>query len=318
MITGSRRLWTAIQAVLLVATLVWVARALSRQWGDVRAVAAATDVRWGWVILASLIVLATYAMLIQSWRMLLAGWGGQLHYGAAVRIWTIANLGRYVPGKLWSVGALGLLANRQGVSGVTAAAAAILGTLLNVGAGFGILALSGARALGAFDPWLQLVSWTISAVFVVGTILLPSLLPPVLRRIARWRGQPPMDTHLPSGTLWAATAINAVSWVCYGLAFAAFARGVAPQVLGSLPLFIVIWTASYLTGYLFLFAPGGIGVREVVMTGGLVSLGLAGSADATWIALSSRAWLTVCELLPGLTALLLTPLAARAVADRVD
>ena len=310
--TGNRRrVWLAVQALLLVATLGWTARALVRQWDDVRVVAAATDLRWGWIVLASVIVLATYAMLIQSWRMLLGGWGGQLSFGSAARIWTIANLGRYIPGKLWSIGALGMLANRAGVSGVAAAGAAILGTALNVGAGFGILALSGARSLGAFAPWLQFASLAVAAAFVVGTVMLPQILPSVIRRVNQWRGLPPMETQLPAGTLWLATGINAVSWLCYGLAFAAFARGVAPQILADPWLFIVIWTASYLSGYLILFAPGGIGVREGVMVGGLVSLGLASSADATWIALASRLWLTVWEVLPGLVALLLAPLSAR-------
>ncbi|MBL0172390.1 MAG: flippase-like domain-containing protein [Gemmatimonadaceae bacterium] len=315
---GTRRVWITVQAVLLMATLVWVARALAEQWDSVRAVAAATQVQWGWVLFASLIVLATYAMLIQSWRLLLSGWGGHLRYGSAVRIWTIANLGRYLPGKLWSVGALGVLAKREGVSGVTAAGAAILGTLLNLGAGFGILALSGTRALGAFSPWLQIISLAISAAFVLGTLLLPRLLPSVLARVAAWRGLPPLETHLPAGTLWIATGINAASWVCYGVAFAAFARGVAPQVLATPSLFIVVWTASYLMGYVVLFAPGGIGVRDAAMTGGLIALGLASSPDATWIALTSRVWLTVWEILPGLLALLLAPRWARSEIGRAD
>jgi len=318
MIGNRRRIWMAVQAVLLIATLVWIARALAHQWDEIRAVAAATELQWGWILLASLIVLATYAMLIQSWRLLLAGWGGHLRYGAAVRIWTIANLGRYLPGKLWSVGALGVLAKREGVSAVTAAGAAILGTLLNIGAGFGILAVSGTRALGAFNPWLKFASLGISVAFVVGTLLLPRILPPFLHRIAVWRGLPPLETHLPAGTLWTATGINAASWACYGLAFAAFTRGVAPQVLASPSLFIVIWTASYLMGYVVLFAPGGIGVRDAAMTGGLIALGLAGSADAAWIALASRVWLTVWEILPGLVALLLAPLSARSVIGRAD
>ncbi len=313
-----RRLWSAVQALLLVATLTWVARALFRQWDDVRAVAAASQLRWGWIVLASAIVLATYAMLIASWRLLIAGWGGQLRYGAAVRIWTIANLGRYVPGKLWSVGALGLLARKEGVSGVTAAGAAILGTLLNVGAGIGILALSGSRVLAVFQPWMQVVAIIVSAGFVLGTLLLPRLLPPVLGAVARWRGVSPPDAALPAGTLWAATGINAVSWLGYGLAFAAFTRGVAPQVIVIPSLFIVIWTASYLGGYLALFAPAGIGVRDVALTGGLVALGLAGSAEATWITLASRVWLTVLEVAPGLLALMSAPLLARTTSGRVN
>ena len=297
-----RRLWTAAQFVLLTATLGWAGLAVRSQWSAVRHSWQATDVHWGWVGAASVIVLGTYATLIQSWRMLVGGWGGRLPFAAATRIWTIANLGRYIPGKLWSVGALGV--------------PAILGTLLNIGAGFGIMALSSSRVLSMFKPWLQTVSVAVSIAFGVGTLLLPWILPPVLRRVAFWRSQPPPERQLPAGTLWIATGINALSWVLYGLAFAAFARGVAPQVIASPALFIVIWAASYLGGYLVLFAPGGIGVRDVVLTGGLIALGLANSADATLLALASRVWLTVLEILPGVLALLWSPLAPRAESRR--
>lgn len=307
--------WTLIQLSLLVATLIWAGRALVQQWSALTVAAATMQVAWSWVALASLIVLGTYAMLIGAWRLLLAGWGSDLRFPAAVRIWTIANLGRYLPGKVWSVGALGLLARREGVSGSAAAGAAILGTMLNIGAGFGVLALSGAQVLGVFRPWLQTAAITVSVAFLLGTALLPLLLPVVLRRVAAWRGTVPVSQQLRARTLWAATAINIASWCGYGLAFATMARGVTPQISAQADahpaLFIVIWTASYLSGYLVLLVPGGIGVREAVMSGGLVALGLAAPADATLLALASRVWLTVWELLPGLVALAATPGALR-------
>ena len=52
------------------------------------------------------------------------------------------------------------------------------------------------------------------------------------------------------------------------------------------------------------------------ITGGLVSLGLASTGDAALLALTSRLWLTVLEILPGLVALLLASIAARPVAPR--
>lgn len=305
MTTPRRLAWKGAQLLLLAATLYWAATALAKQWNGVRAVAIDTHVQWSWVLLASLIVLATYAALVQSWRMLLAGWGGHLGFWAAARIWTIANLGRYIPGKLWSVGALGVLASKEGVSGVAAAGAAILGTLLNIGAGFGILALSGTRTLGAFDPWLQATAVGASVAFVGGVAVLPWILPPILQRLAAWRGMATTSQHLPARTLWLSTVINGLSWVGYGLAFLAFTRGVAPNVVGPAPVFIGVWTASYLIGYLFLFAPGGVVVREVAMASALVALNLAGAPEATFLALASRLWLTVWELLPGLLSLLI-------------
>lgn len=306
MSTMKRRVILALQIVVLAAVLYWVFTAIAAQWSDVKTTLRQTDIQWRWIGLSSAMVLATYAMLVHSWRMLMTGWGSSLPYWTSVRIWTIANLGRYVPGKLWSIGALSVLAKREGVSGVAAAGAAILGTLLNIGAGFGIMAFSSAQTLGAISPWLQRVAILVSVAFVVGTLLLPRLLPPILRRVARWKGLRTIEQHLPTRTLWAATAINALSWLCYGAAFAMFARGITPQIVATPFQFVVIWTASYLSGYLFFLIPGGFGVRESVMIGGFGALGLAGTADATLLTAASRIWLTLLEIAPGLCALLLS------------
>lgn len=303
--TGTRRrLFAIVQWVLIIVALGWAFHALGAQWSHVRDAMRNVDIQWWWIILSSAIVLATYAMLIQSWRILLSGWGCRLPFVAAVRIWTIANLGRYIPGKVWSIGALGVMAKQEGVSGMAAAGAAILGTLLNIGAGFGIMALSGSRSLGAIEPWLQRVALVVSVAFVTGTLLLPHVLPVVLNRVARWKGLPEITQQLPARTLWISTAMNGLSWVFYGLAFTVLAKGVTPQIVASPALMILIWTASYLSGYLMFLIPGGIGVREVAMIGAIVALGLGSTADATLLTLASRVWLTMLELTPGLLALL--------------
>ncbi|MCC6243805.1 MAG: flippase-like domain-containing protein [Gemmatimonadaceae bacterium] len=299
MTTAKQWTWRGVQFVVVALVLHWAAQTLASQWSDVSALSANSSIEWTWVGLASVIVLGTYAMLIQSWRMLLAGWGGRLSFWQAARIWTIANLGRYVPGKLWSIGALGVMAKREGVSGVSAASAAILGTLLNIGAGFGILALSGSQTLRAISPRIGSAATVVAVLFIIGTLALPRVLPPILKRIAAWRSVSLPPSMLPARTLWSATAMNAASWVCYGLAFFAFAKGVTPQVVASPLLFVVIWTASYLSGYLALIVPGGIGVREMAMGGAIVTLALGGAADATYLALTSRVWLTVWEIAPG-------------------
>jgi uncharacterized membrane protein YbhN (UPF0104 family) len=64
--------------------------------------------------------------------------------------------------------------------------------------------------------------------------------------------------------------------------------------------YLAVFTGSYLAGYLALFAPGGIGVREVVLVTAMVQYGLATTAQAEVIAFASRLWLTVLEIVPGL------------------
>ena len=56
---------------------------------------------------------------------------------------------------------------------------------------------------------------------------------------------------------------------------------------------VAVFTASYLAGFLALFAPGGLGVRESVFI--LMLQGPVGPAAATALALASRVLLTITE-----------------------
>lgn len=304
--------WRAVQLLLLLALFVFIARSMSEQQEKLRDAASAITVDWSLVAAASAIVLATYAALIQSWRVLMTGWGSSLSYSAAVRTWTIANLGRYIPGKVWSVGALVVLAQREGVSPVAATGAAVLGTLINIGAGFGVVAVTGSVVLDALGVGYRSVAWIGSALFVVGVVALPWVLPVVLRFIAARRPTLSMpERDLPHHAIWLAVAINIASWAGYGAAFMLLSRAILPDVSGALAAFVAIWTASYLVGYLFLIAPGGIGAREGALVAAFLALGLAGSAEAAILAAASRLWLIILEVLPGLVSLALAPKARR-------
>lgn len=301
---------------LLAITFGFITWSLRGQWQELRASATSIHVAWSWVGAATLVVLGTYAALIHSWRMLLGSLSHQratrLDFGVAARIWTIANLGRWVPGKVWSVGALGVLAAREGVSGTAAAGAALLGTLLNIGAGFAVTVLTGAAQLDAVRPGLRVATEVAAVLFAVGVLALPRLMPGLLRAVARWRGTPSLTeaatTPLSARTLWSATLINALSWVGYGVAFGLFARGVTPGISSNPGVFIAVFSASYLIGYLALFAPGGIGFREYALVALLVAFGVAGKGDAVILSAASRVWLTVLEVLPGVISLFwLTP-----------
>lgn len=312
------RVAALVQVAVLVAALGFAGRALAGQWHEVRSVASGLHVDAWWTLAGSALVLLTHVSLVQAWRMLLSAWDTAPSFWRSARIWSISNFGKYVPGKVWSIGALSVLAGREGVSGVAAAGAAVLGTLLNIGTGFGIVALSGARVLGAIHPWMQKLALAGAACFAVGVLLLPRLLPPFLRWLTARRGLTPADRQLSARTLWTVTAINAIAWVGYGLAFAAFARGVTPNVAGAAVAFITVYTASYLWGYLVLVAPGGLGVREVALAAMLVALGMATTPEAAVLAFASRVWITLLEIGPGLVALAMTPRLERMAPGRTS
>jgi hypothetical protein len=98
----------------------------------------------------------------------------------------------------------------------------------------------------------------------------------------------------PAGAVAFGLVANAIAWIGYGAALWLLARGLLPGAgLGLMPA-IAVFTASYLAGFLALFAPGGIGVREGVFI--LMLQGPIGIGAATALALASRVLLTVTEL----------------------
>ena len=116
---GSRIPLRRALAIAFAAAVLWFGgRTLLAQWEAVRGVRAAHPVQWGGVLFASVLTLGSYAVLIETWRRTVAAWGGAIGYAAAARIWLVSNLGRYVPGKIWQIGAMSVLAERAGTLSV--------------------------------------------------------------------------------------------------------------------------------------------------------------------------------------------------------
>jgi glycosyltransferase 2 family protein len=224
---------------------------------------------------------------------MLAGWGQRLDGWTAARIWTVSSLGKYLPGKVWAIAGMALLAQRAGIAAWAATGSAVVLQVLAIGTGAAVAGLTGRQAIAAADPRLGAVLGVLIAGAVAGVALL--LWPAFLRRLLRLaapdaeaRGTPPV-----AGIAFGIVA-NLVAWLGYGLALWLLARGLLPSAGLDPALAIAVFTASYLAGFLALFAPGGIGVREGLFI--LMLQGPLGIAAATALALASRVLLTITEL----------------------
>jgi glycosyltransferase 2 family protein len=279
-----RWLW-ALQATVTVAVLVLVGRALARNWAEFRSLKVTLDVQPGWLALAALVVFFTYALYIESWRRLLAGWGQRIPFRAAARAWCLANLGRYLPGKIWSVAGLVVLAERAGVHGGAAAASAFASQALILGAGAAVVAAATPRATSA----VRLVAAVLVAVATVGALVWK----PTANRLGRLlnSGTPLAPLH-PSAVA-AAASLMIGGWLTYGLAFWLLARGILPGAALPLTTAAGAFALGYLLGMLALFAPGGVGVRELVLVGLLTPH--LGSGGAVAVSVGSRVLLTLTE-----------------------
>ncbi len=289
--------WGAqIAVVATVAVMVW--RTIARHWDEFRSLHLSLTLEPGWIALSVLAVFVTYAIQIESWRRLLAGWSQHLPYGRAARIWLLVNLGRYIPGKVWSVAGLIALAQRAGVETWAAGASAFAIQAVGVGTA---AAVAAAATPSAASP-LRLGAAALAAAATIGILAWPM----AARWLAGLAGQAAASQFrpLPLSAVAGSAVLTLLSWITYGVAFWLLARGLGLPATLSLPTAAGVFALGYIFGLLALFAPGGVGVRELTFIGLLTPA--LGSGGAVALSVGSRVLLTVAEALAPLGALLIT------------
>jgi hypothetical protein len=290
-----RNAFVAAQWLFAAAIIYSAVRALNGQWRLAGERLASIQIGWSWLGLATAIVFLTYALLIETWRRVLMASGEKLPFRVAARIWFVSNLGKYVPGKVWSIAAMTVMAREQSVSPLMAAGSSILIQLLSVATGIGVVLIAGSQAVE--HRAIAVIVLVLLLVFVASA---PMLLPAGARLVASLTGKQIELPAIASTTVWAAALRSAISWIAYGIAFQFFVRGILGSSAGGTMSYIAVYAASYIIGFLALFAPGGAVVRESALVTGMVRLGLSSQPDALAVAIASRLWLTVLEILPGL------------------
>jgi hypothetical protein len=274
-----------------------VVASLGRSWTELMAAGVALAWRPGPALLAAGVVLATYAMLIETWRRVLGGWQQRLSYRDAARIWAVSNLGRYLPGKVWAVAGMAALAQQAGIAPWAAAGSAIILQALAVGTAAAVV----AATVPAAAPGVSLIA---AAIVAAGTIAAVSW-PPLARRLFRLVPRLGMLDAPPvrPGALALGAAVTLAAWITYGLALKLWAAGTLAAGATGLDLGTAAgaFTASYVIGLLAVFAPGGVVVREGVMF--TLLQGPIGPGNALALALGSRVLLTVTEITAALAGL---------------
>jgi hypothetical protein len=281
-----------LQWLLGLAIVGFAVRSLVRNWGELSAQPLDWNVEPGWLVLSALVVWLMYGLLIAAWRMMLTAWGRGLDFWSAARIWTVSSLGKYVPGKVWAVAGMAVMAQRAGVGAVPATGSAVILQVLAIGTGAAVAALTGWSSLRTAYPGAEtgLAALLALSVAAAGVLLWPGS----VRRVLRVAVPDATAVTPPGGAVLFGIAANTFAWLGYGVALWLLARGLLPGAGLGLLRAIAVFTASYLAGFLALFAPGGIGVREGVFI--LMLQGPIGIGAATALAIASRLLLTVTEL----------------------
>lgn len=186
----------------------------------------------------------------------------------------VGQLGKYIPGSVWSIGAQAGLARRDNVPARVTVAAGLLFLGYHVDTAV-LLGASTLLAGGLDSPWPAWVSWIALVVAMVG------LLPPVVRLAARRVAG--RDVRLVGKDTAATVVLMSIAWSAYALALVLFSPGTPWRDLTALG---GAFAAAYAVGVVVVFAPAGVGAREAMLV--LLLAPITGVAQATALALLAR------------------------------
>ncbi|HEY3934734.1 MAG TPA: lysylphosphatidylglycerol synthase domain-containing protein [Gemmatimonadales bacterium] len=286
--------WRVMQAVAGAVILFFLVKGTIRDWGKVREQRIEWHLRWEFIIAALIVTWAMYGILIWGWRAVLSGWRERLRIVDAARIWSVSSLGKYIPGKIWSIAGMALMAQQRGVSATAATGSAVIMQLVSLATGAMLaLALAGTdllnRLVGGFGATAAIVLATVALVLAIGLTS-----PSVTRRIGFLLGRPDVIRPVDPSALAAALFANLVAWAGYGISLQLLLLGTLRGVDLPWATATGAFAASYVLGYIVLFLPAGIGVRDLALY--LLLRDTIGDAPALAIAAASRVALTVNEI----------------------
>lgn len=250
--------------------------------------------------MSCVVLVGGYILSAALWGRIVRDLGGPaLPLVTSVRLFMIANLGRYVPGKIWQIAGLAYLAKREGVPASVATGAAVLGqgVALLAATLIGLGAILGRTELWRWLGWPGSAAGLGLAVAIVAVVSIPRIFHRIVAgwfRLTRSELPQEMSRRRNFGLRW--LMLYVLNWGVYCVAFwllyLSFAEWRTFMQVG--PAF----AAAYVMGYLALFAPAGAGIRE----GFLVVLlqPVMVQEVAVVFAVIARLWTTTFELIPAL------------------
>lgn len=253
-----RTLKPIAQVLFLLGVIFFAGSALSAQWSEIENI----SISWQALIIPQGLFMLGLGLLPLGPYFILRGLNYPLSMRQTWHIFFVSNMAKYLPGGIWALPGRGIFYTRQGIPAKPATAAVIWEVLLMI-LSAGIVSLLSLPTLSQFIPW-QVIGFALLA----GGLGL--FFAPHLRISAHLRRYLPM---LAQKAMLRALSAFSLAWLTIGIAFVsllnAFADDLSPHHTIEM---IGVYIGSWLIGFLTIIAPGGIGVRDVLLAIGISTL----------------------------------------------
>lgn len=306
---GRRAVWLAVKLAITAAVLYFVVRALVDRFREIDWAHLQMNVP---CLLGAVALLGAAGIVYGTgYRMLLGAfcppptWSGVL-----AAVW-VSQLGKYVPGKVASVAGGVYLLKKQNVPAAVALSINVMIMGLFVVAGLLLMApLSLLDRTAFLGPLTGL--WTL-VLLVAGLVgVHPRVFVGLVNLGLGLLGREPLAARPRLRDYVGPMALLLVQWILFGLSLWMVARSVADVPLTQAPFFISAAAAAATLGFLAIFTPAGIGVREGIL---LVLLGPVLGPETAIVIVAARFFQAAVEAgLAGIGLVILRAAGAKASA----
>jgi hypothetical protein len=230
-----------------------------------------------------------------AWKMVARHTGGRLGLWKAYAIHFLAQVGKYVPGMVWSAIGKFALSRDSGMTGVQTGHALVLETVFIVfGCLFVAMPLVSDAALAVGLSGTEAILLAVA----IGLLTLAAAHPVVFGFLVglagRVTGKRIEAQRVPFVEILKTIPVYVSIFLFVGLGFWLLALGFGLEI----PFFpgVFLYPTAFGVGYLVVLAPGGLGVRELVLVW-LIRMAAPGSEPgmAELVAVAARIWITLGE-----------------------
>jgi len=221
------------------------------------------------LIISIFLMLVTFGIQYLNWKIILEGVGQKLHWLDVTRGYAVSSVSRYIPGGIWGyVSRSEWMLRNFGIPFYQSGAASIIEIIVSISSSFFVIGFTSIITDGfrtnfhvGISAFIPIVMWIL--IGRLGSIKEFSIFN---RKILNpiWK--------LPSKTWLLSNSIFIVQWIFYGLILWLIIQSVSDipvinggfifDVIGSVFAFAFAWCI----GFLIPFIPGGLGVRELILS----------------------------------------------------
>lgn len=278
-----------IKIFIVILILFFLTKALFNSWDQISKYS--FKINYPLMSISVIIVCLAYFSAAFGWICTIKKLKQKLSLKNGLLIFFKAQISKYIPGTIWSYIGRIYMAKKQKIPKTITFISLILEAVF-------LVSTSAMMSFLVLLPYLgQRVFSHYLVYFIIATIPILSLHPRVLNFliyiISKVLKKRKTDIRIRYYDLLEIFGIYVLRGIFLGVGFIAFSNAIYPISFVNWPLLFGISILSWLAGYLFVIAPGGMGVKEAVIAFLLKPVMPTGIAII--IALGSRIWLILGE-----------------------